>query len=171
MATRRDEGGASAPSIPLDMLLSAIPSLPRSVLDRLTAQLIDHLDEMDGDPDLEDSETGCPWVDERGQWCGPGPIPDGPWYEDDEAEEDCGADNVGEDCDGGDVCDDRRPIADPQAYREQVRKQRAARSFKLNRVRAAPWGYQGRMLYREPVTPTTRSLLRRKRGMPRRPRA
>lgn len=38
---------------PLDLLLAAIPSLPRPFLARLTARLIDRLDEVDGDPDLE----------------------------------------------------------------------------------------------------------------------
>jgi hypothetical protein len=37
----------------LDVLLSSIPSFPRPVLSRLTARLIDRLDELDGDPDLE----------------------------------------------------------------------------------------------------------------------
>lgn len=45
--------GAVPPPLPLDMLLSAIPSLPRAALDRLTARMIDRLDEMDGDLDLE----------------------------------------------------------------------------------------------------------------------
>ena len=66
-------------------LLALIPSLPRPVLARLTNRLIDRMDELDGDSDLEDSETGNHWVDARGYWCGPGPAPDGPWYEDDEA--------------------------------------------------------------------------------------
>lgn len=51
MATR-----APTPAQPLDALLAAIPSLPRPVLSRLTARLVDRLDEMDGDPDLEPEE-------------------------------------------------------------------------------------------------------------------
>ena len=39
-------------------MLSAIPSLPRPILARLTARLIDRLDEIDGDPDLEDDDPG-----------------------------------------------------------------------------------------------------------------
>jgi len=47
MATRAHEPQ------PLDVLLSTIPSLPRPVLARLTTRLIEHLDEIDGDPDFE----------------------------------------------------------------------------------------------------------------------
>lgn len=46
-------GGATA--LPLPMLLSAIPSLPRAVLERLTQRMIDRLDAMDPDADLEDN--------------------------------------------------------------------------------------------------------------------
>lgn len=44
-------GRASA--LPLSAVLGAIPSYPRAVIERLVAQLIDHLDRQDGDPDLE----------------------------------------------------------------------------------------------------------------------
>ena len=37
-------------------MLAAIPSLPRPILDRLVARMIDRLDEIDGEDDLED---GC----------------------------------------------------------------------------------------------------------------
>jgi hypothetical protein len=40
---------------PLPMLLAALPGLPRPVLSRLTAAMVDQLDRIDGDPDLEDS--------------------------------------------------------------------------------------------------------------------
>lgn len=43
----------SAASASLDQLLSTLPSLPRPLLDRLVARMIDHLDEIDGDPDFE----------------------------------------------------------------------------------------------------------------------
>jgi hypothetical protein len=39
--------------LPLDALLATLPSLPRPVLARLTARLIECMDEQDGDPDLE----------------------------------------------------------------------------------------------------------------------
>lgn len=59
MASRAiDLGGA--PALPLSVLLAAIPSLPRPILERLTQRLIDHLDEIDGDPDLEDGDPGEP---------------------------------------------------------------------------------------------------------------
>src|SRR4051794_31486742 len=56
MASRAHNGGASTPPIaaPLGVLLAAIPSLPRPILARLTARLIDRLDEIDGDENLED---------------------------------------------------------------------------------------------------------------------
>jgi len=38
----------------LDILLAAIPALPRAVLARLAAHMIERLDELDGDPDLEE---------------------------------------------------------------------------------------------------------------------
>ena len=38
---------------PLDVVLSAIPSLPRALLARLVERAIECLDEMDGDPDVE----------------------------------------------------------------------------------------------------------------------
>ena len=44
-------------SAPLATLLAAIPSLPRPLLSRLVQQMIDRLDDMDGDCDLEDSDA------------------------------------------------------------------------------------------------------------------
>lgn len=45
---------AGAPAFPLDALLASIPSLPRPILSRLTARMIEQLDAIDGDPDLEE---------------------------------------------------------------------------------------------------------------------
>jgi hypothetical protein len=81
MATRHLQGGAPAsPALPLDVILSAIPSFPRPVLARLTARLIDHMDQLDGDPDLEpngdeldgslvEDEAGIFLSDYRGPGC------------------------------------------------------------------------------------------------------
>ena len=44
-------GGTRA--LPLDLLLAAIPSLPRAALNALVDQAIERMDEDDGDPDLE----------------------------------------------------------------------------------------------------------------------
>lgn len=47
--------------IQLDQLapmLRVIPSLPRPVLARLTERLLERLDDLDGDPDLEDDDPG-----------------------------------------------------------------------------------------------------------------
>jgi hypothetical protein len=40
--------------LPADLLLAVIPSLPRASLARITERLIDRMDEIDGDPDMED---------------------------------------------------------------------------------------------------------------------
>lgn len=39
-------------ALPLDVLLASVPSLPRALLARLTARMIERLDEIDGDPGL-----------------------------------------------------------------------------------------------------------------------
>ncbi len=53
---------------PLDVLLASVPSLPRAILARLTASMIERLDELEGDsdrdPDLRlgsfrTSKAGC----------------------------------------------------------------------------------------------------------------
>lgn len=44
---------------PLDVLLASVPSLPRAILSRLTARMIDRMDEMNGDTDLEPDEDCC----------------------------------------------------------------------------------------------------------------
>lgn len=51
---------ARASILPLSAVLGAIPSYPRPVIERLVANLIDHLDEQDGDPDVE--ITGVEWT-------------------------------------------------------------------------------------------------------------
>jgi hypothetical protein len=38
---------------PVSIMLTAIPSLPRAELARLTMRMIDRMDDIDGDPDLE----------------------------------------------------------------------------------------------------------------------
>ncbi|HEX8388249.1 MAG TPA: hypothetical protein VF636_04465 [Sphingomonas sp.] len=42
--------------LPLDALLATIPSLPRPVLSRLVARMIDHIDGLDPDPEEEDDD-------------------------------------------------------------------------------------------------------------------
>jgi phage terminase Nu1 subunit (DNA packaging protein) len=72
-------------TLPLDLLLSSIPSLPRRALDRLAQRAIDRLDELDGDPDVEangDELDGSLGEDDFHShnvtpWAGPGcPIAD-----------------------------------------------------------------------------------------------
>lgn len=45
--------GRGASRLPADLALSLIPSLPRATLERLAQQIIDHLDDEDGDTDVE----------------------------------------------------------------------------------------------------------------------
>jgi hypothetical protein len=40
-------------ALPLSAVLASIPSYPRPVIERLVTRLIHHLDEQDGDADLE----------------------------------------------------------------------------------------------------------------------
>lgn len=70
MASRAiDFGRASA--LPLDTLLAAIPSLPRPLLSRLVQRAIEHMDEQDGDPDIEDDDPlEVAWVDNHHDWGG-----------------------------------------------------------------------------------------------------
>lgn len=75
---------------PLDTLLAAIPSLPRPILARLVARMIERMDEIDGDADDEDSEASSPHVDTRGR-----PIPGlwiAPGYCEDDEEGECDED-------------------------------------------------------------------------------
>lgn len=51
----------------LSTALSVIPSLPRPLLCRLVARAIEHLDEMDGDPDLEDDDPAGGNVEDEGE--------------------------------------------------------------------------------------------------------
>lgn len=49
-------GAPAVHATPLDLLLASVPSLPRAILARLTARMLERLDELDGDPDLEDDD-------------------------------------------------------------------------------------------------------------------
>lgn len=57
MATHLHGGSASA--LPLATALAIIPSLPRPLLSRLVARAIERLDEIDGDPDMEEDTEDC----------------------------------------------------------------------------------------------------------------
>ncbi|KKW92944.1 hypothetical protein [Sphingobium chungbukense] len=59
----------------LAALLTVIPSLSRAELGRLVQRMIDHMDQMDGDPDLEQEGMEDDWVRHKAD--GPGcPISD-----------------------------------------------------------------------------------------------
>lgn len=76
----------------------------------------------------------------------------------------------------GEEAPDFRAIADPEAYKENVTRIRRTRCYqRFYRYRQGGAGQavrepRGWMLYRSPISPTKRSLLRRKRGVPRAPR-
>ena len=65
----------AASSLPLDLILDTIPSLPRPLLARMVAKMIDRLDSMDGDADIEgqhdedDLTTAFFLVDRDGPGC------------------------------------------------------------------------------------------------------
>lgn len=86
MASHHHHSIGSVSALPLAAALAFIPSLPRPVLARLVERAIERLDELEGDPDLEDSEAASTFVDERGRLL-PG---DWSWLrtEDDENEHD-----------------------------------------------------------------------------------
>ena len=66
LAWARHGRGATL-GVPLDVALSALPSLPRPLLSRLVANMIEVLDEQDGDPDLE--PTGDEFEDDDPAEC------------------------------------------------------------------------------------------------------
>lgn len=65
------ERGAAA-RLPLDLALDIIPSLPRPVLARMVARMIERLDQIDGDADLEpngDEQDHSGGEDDRDRSC------------------------------------------------------------------------------------------------------
>jgi hypothetical protein len=64
---RRREWARRNDAVTLGQLLAAIPSLPRAELARLTEQLIDRMDEIDGDIDLEDDDPAGGSADDVGE--------------------------------------------------------------------------------------------------------
>ena len=75
-------------ALPLDLLRWSFPSLPRATLARLVERAIDRMDEMDGDPDLEDDDPAGDPLDERGEApddAGRGILPTLPVYAVDQA--------------------------------------------------------------------------------------
>lgn len=88
----------AAQVLPLDLLLSTLPSLPRAALNRLVERAIDRMDELDGDTDIEangDELDGQDTEDEfldRGGWSPGCPIADPDMGVDDEGEDDRNSD-------------------------------------------------------------------------------
>lgn len=149
---------------PLDILLRAIPSLPRAALDRLVTQAIDRMDELDPDPEMEDSETGNHWVDERGRWCGPGPAPSGPWHEDDEEPGDLeGIDEREPENEDGEVCS----VPPPGARKSREAHVGRIRRTRCHRIERRRFGWAGdvtgvRYALRMSTRAATLTMLRRR---------
>ncbi|MDT9598540.1 hypothetical protein [Sphingosinicella rhizophila] len=145
-------------SEPLDVALAVIPSLPRALLTRLVTRAIDRLDEIDGDPDLElTGEENEPDFSKPLEGYGPGcPI----------SEPDLGIEDMPQDEEHPDI----RRIADPEAYRFHVRRLRDDRCYRLGRHSRHRFDGAWR-LFTDPVVPNRRQIMRRKRGLPKWPRA
>lgn len=65
MATRASMG--EAPAFPFPAALGVVLSQPRPVLARLAARLIERLDEIDGEPDMEDDDPAGGSIDDEGE--------------------------------------------------------------------------------------------------------
>jgi hypothetical protein len=63
------------------------------MLERIADRIIDRLNQLDGDWDLEDSETSGPNVDDRGRYSGPGCGVDFLTEDDEPDDEDMGVDD------------------------------------------------------------------------------
>lgn len=177
MATQHTTGGAIRPLPNPALLESAIRRLSRASLEDLCEQLIDRLDAMDPDPDIEANgdeldANGAEddFMPHSASWKGePGcPVSD----------PDCSVDDEGEAIDEREPEDfaDEPETSDPTARVEHRRRiqqtrciprQRRYRDFRSGAIVTETFAHQ---LYYEPTVPTKRSLLNRKRGVPRRPR-
>lgn len=147
MATRpNDVGGPSG--LPLNLIAQAVPKLTRNELASLCERLVDALDEIDGDSDFE---------------------PD----DEDKAVDDDGCD---EDFDREpDFALHEAPCCDLRAkaeHRARIRRTRCMslreRDWRTGRYDGPVYGWR---FWTEPIAPTKRQIFRRKRGLPRRPRA
>ncbi len=124
-----------AKALPLETLLSMIPSLPRHALDRLVERAIDHLDAQDGDSDVElngdeldgtggeDDFDECSGANMGGGWSGPGcPISDPDVAVDDQGEavDEAEPDEI-------DYAAEERDMINPEQKRAHVRSIRSSR--------------------------------------------
>lgn len=69
-------------------LFGAIPSLPRAELERLAERVIETMDDLDGDPDLEDDDPAGGNVEDEGEpedWRSDGIEADRPVYVEDQS--------------------------------------------------------------------------------------
>ena len=171
--------------------------LDRRTIELLAEMFVGFLDITEPEPDLEEpgledsfvehaaDGPGCPISDtdhcEAGDdnlgWIGYDGMAGDP---EDAEDDDPGGGNVEDEGeavderepDYGDSSCDFRPVADPAAYREHRKRLRRTRTYVARRYRryGAP-DYEDRRLLQEPRFLSKRQLLRRKRGVPRRPRA
>lgn len=147
MASLPNTGGPAG--LPLSLIAQAIPRLTRNDLEALTERLIEHLDDQDGDQDLE---------------------PD----DEDSAVDDEPCDEADQDREPEDYLDE---FADPVLRIQHRRRIQQTRCY-ANRRRLRDRGsgaerieVTGYELFYKPTVPSRRQLLKRKRGVPRRPRS
>lgn len=177
MATQHAGRASALPSAAL--LESAIRRLSRDALAGLCEQLIDRLDAMDPDPDLEangDELDGNNAEDDFGDHgCNVGPYAAAgcPIADPDAAVDDGPCDEPTQDREPDDFAE---RFADPEAleaHRRRIQQtrcyplKRRYRDFRSGMVMSETYAHE---LFYEPTVPTKRQLLRRKRGVPRRPR-
>ena len=139
----------------------------RTAIEAQIEQLIDLLDQMDGDVDLEPSGDELDGSMGEDDFCrnvvyaaGPGcPI----------ADPDYGGEELGE------LDNFYEPeFSDPAAYRDQILRIHALRCYPIRTQRREGRAVRScilrHQLIDDPTVPTKRQIMRRKRGVPRRPR-
>lgn len=160
-------------ALPFALIGQAIPSLSRHDLEALTERLIDALDEMDGDPDVERNGDELDGTGAEDEECflteGCISFAGCPIADPDSAVDDIACDGE-TDSEPDDYADE---FADPvirAAHRRRIQRNRCIPRWSQYHINGRP-EIIGRQLFHEPIAPTKRQLLRRKRGVPRYPRA
>ena len=164
---------------PMPAVARILARFEREQLAGFIAVALDLIDTLDGDPDLEnatdleddfalsrqalsyDTGPGCATTDTGEEDDNDSGVEDDPKGID--PEEDLGAEERGEPEDWQEP-----PVADPDAHREQMLRIQQTRCFPL--LDRSTRRINGHMLLVEPTVPTKGQLLRRKRGVPKRPR-
>lgn len=158
MASSPVASAASAAN-PIPSLETIFAGFSRPAVENFVSLALDWLDKRDGDPDLESNQDeGEPDFQFNAiDWAGGAgcPISDpGGGYDGDEEP---------------DESEDLRPIADTLAAKQHLDRIRRDRAMKIP-AGPARYSFATWRLREWPAVPTKASLLRRKRGIPKRPR-